>query len=200
MINIQLAPQIHQFQCNTYVISSSGESAIIDPSVPYECFKALGKVKYILLTHAHFDHILNIDDWVNAAGAEVIIGNDELCALTDSHRNCYQFFNRTDKGYFGPATPVFDGATLPLGDTEIKVINCPGHTAGCVAYICEGNAFVGDTAFKGGGYGRSDLPSGNPVLLRESIEKIMKLPDNTILYPGHGDSTTVEEYKRDIGK
>lgn len=199
MLNIEFLRSPHPFAANCYLISSAGEYAVVDPTAPFDASLCNGTVKYILLTHAHFDHILEIDSWVAATGAEVVLAKNEVAALSDPMRNCYKLYNGTDNGYFGESKGLSDGDILPLGDTEIRVIECPGHTAGCAAYLCDGSAFVGDTVFAGGGFGRFDLPSGNYNLLRESISKLVSLPNEIVFYPGHGESTTNKQYKQDIG-
>jgi glyoxylase-like metal-dependent hydrolase (beta-lactamase superfamily II) len=157
-------------------------------------------MEYILLTHAHFDHILDIDSWVEGTGAKVIISEYEVDALSDSTRNCYKFFNGSDRGYYGKAYGLSDGEKIILGDVDITLLNTPGHTVGSSVYLTDGAAFVGDCVFAGGGYGRTDLPTGDFLALRDSIDKIISLPDDTVLYPGHGQCTTVKEYKQDIGR
>ena len=193
-MEIILTKKPHSFASNTYIISCNGECAVIDPSTPYDKELYEGKLKYILLTHGHFDHMLDIDSWVNSTDAEVIISVDEQSMLTDSTLNCYMLFDGSDKGYFGKFVTVENSGTLPLGDKEIKVISTPGHTKGSVIYLVDDSCFVGDTVFAGGGYGRFDLPTGNAIELRESIKLVTDLPKNTVLYPGHGESTTVEQY------
>lgn len=198
MINIQLLKQTHYFSANCYLISSGDEYAVIDPASAYDPTLINGSVRYILLTHAHFDHILDIDEWVRETGATVIISESEASALSDPMRNCYKLFNGSDRGYFGEAVGIKDGDTLTLGDATITFMHTPGHTSGSGIYITEGAAFVGDTVFAGGGYGRYDLPTGNGVILRDSIRRLLTLPDGTLLYPGHGEPTTVRQYKLDI--
>ena len=195
-INILKSP--HPFASNCYLISSGGEAAVVDPTCPYSKEITKDKVRYILLTHAHFDHILEVESWTSGTGAEVIVLDAERGALSDPMRNCFKLYNGTDNGYFGQAREVHDGDTLPLGDKEIRVMACPGHTVGSCTYIIDNIAFVGDTVFEGGGFGRYDLPTGSLVMLRESIKRIIGLPGDTILYPGHGGHTTVREYKQDL--
>lgn len=197
-LNIQLLKQTHYFSANCYLISSDGEYAVVDPASAYDPSLIQGRVKYILLTHAHFDHILDIDDWVRGTGATVIISNDEVSALSDPMRNCYKLFNGSDRGYFGCAQRILDGEILMLGEERISFMHTPGHTSGSGIYIIGKSAFVGDTVFAGGGYGRYDLPTGNGVILRESIRRILTLPEDTVLYPGHGEPTTIKQYKLDI--
>ena len=200
MLEIKLLHSPHPFAANTYLISSKGEYAIVDPTLPYDSSLVFGELKYILLTHGHFDHILEVDSWANATGAQVIASEAESGALSDPMRNCYKLYNGTDNGYFGSVSILREGNVLTLGELEISLIECPGHTIGSVAYLCDGNAFVGDTVFAGGGFGRYDLPTGDRLLLINSIEKIISLPENIVLYPGHGEPTTNKQYRQDIGK
>lgn len=197
MLNIQVLRSPHPFAANSYLVSAGKQHLIVDPTAPYQKEQIDGEVRYILLTHAHFDHILEVDSWVKS-GAEVIILADEAGALSDPIRNCYKLYNGTDNGYFGPVRSLKDGDSLDFGDTKIKIMATPGHTIGSAIYIIDDVAFVGDTVFEGGGFGRYDLPTGNLVMLRESIRRIVSLPGDTILYPGHGGPTTVNEYKQDL--
>ena len=107
MLDVKIPKPTHPFASNTYIISSNGEAAIIDPSVPFDNDYIDGKVKYIFLTHAHFDHMLEIDDWVEKTGATVLVGSNDIPALSDSNINCYRLFSGVDKGYYGVATPIF---------------------------------------------------------------------------------------------
>ena len=197
MIEIRMPDSVHDFASNTYIISSSGEVAVVDPSVPPDRVGGIeGRVRYLLLTHAHFDPMLDIDAWVERYAPEVIVSSADRPALSDAGANCYRVFFRREDGYFGDATEVHDGDSLPFGDTRIEVMSCPGHSMGSVTYLVDGAAFVGDTVFAGGGFGRWDLYGGDKQALLSSIKEIMSLPDSTALYPGHGEDTTVGEYKR----
>lgn len=196
MLNIKIPTPVHKFSSNTYIISSGNECAVIDPSVPYDPAMCDGELKYILLTHSHFDHILDIESWVKS-GAEVIISEHEVDFLADPNKNCYALFFAQDKSYTGDARGVSHGEIIKLGEENIEVISVPGHTVGSLVYKIGDICFVGDTVFAGGGFGRWDLPSGNFSELRRSIDKIIEFPDDTVLYPGHGESTTVKKYKED---
>ena len=201
MAEIKLYDSPHPFAANSYLISSAEECAIVDPTVPFDPSLAMGQVKYILLTHAHFDHILEVESWVKGSGAEVVISKDELDALSDPMKNCFKLYDGTDRGYFGKARGLSHGEILPLGEEQIEFFSCPGHTAGGGTYIVGKIAFVGDTIFAGGGFGRFDLPGGNFTILRDSIRKLIeKLPDDTICYPGHGESTSIRDYKLHINR
>ena len=181
---------------NCYYLSSSSESVVIDPSSPPENDFDYSGLRYVLLTHSHFDHILEIDEW-KALGAEVLIAQEEIEYLCSAEKNCYKVFFGIDKGYFGPARGLSDGETISFGDEEIIFRRTPGHTPGSGMYFCKDFVFVGDTVFDGGGYGRWDLPGGNYSELKESIDFVLGLEDNLTLFPGHGSHTTVRELKRD---
>ncbi|MBR7117229.1 MAG: MBL fold metallo-hydrolase [Clostridia bacterium] len=184
------------FGANCYLVNSQDEWAVIDPSVSMEeAVKAYpeaeGKIKYILITHAHFDHICNIDSWCKD-GAIVIVGELDAPALSDPQTNCYLGFLGVRGGYFGEYTTVREGDTLTLGDENFSVVFTPGHTKGGVCYKFRQGIFVGDTLFADGGYGRCDLPGGNEDDLWSSIFKLFS--ENMIgrFYPGHGNCDTFE--------
>ena len=185
---------------NMYLIVSSGKGAIVDPSIPYSDLDEFIKkekieIKYIILTHAHFDHIYCIDSWVNQTKAEVIVGKDEAYALNDSYANCYRLFFNTERGYSGAYLPVSENDVLELGDEKIKIIDTPGHTKGGISLLVSDRVFVGDLVFSGNSYGRCDLPGASFEKLMSSIEKIKSLPENTRVYSGHGDDTDIAEIK-----
>ena len=198
MLEIKLLNSSHPFHANSYLISCDGESAIIDPTASFDNSLIDGELKYILLTHGHFDHILELDSWVDNTDAMAVISEDEKTLIANPDLNCYRMYNGSDKGFYKEVFTVKDGVQLGLGSKTINVISTPGHTAGSVIYVIDNIAFVGDTVFSGGGYGRYDLPTGNSLMLKQSIEKIMKLNDNIIMYPGHGDPTTLKNYKNDF--
>ncbi len=186
------------FGSNCYLLESGGEYAVVDPSVEYG--KVLdkhpeieGKIKYILLTHCHFDHIYKINSWVTVC-KNVVVGFDDARALCDSYLNGYWGFLGFNDGYFGQYKCVRDADTLELGGTPITVIGCPGHTPGGVSYRIENKIFCGDTVFAKGGYGRCDLPGGDiDVLEKTLIRLITHQADDSVFYPGHGESTTLFE-------
>ena len=187
------------FGANTYVAVSNDEAVAIDPSVSFSSVKdALGeaKIKYILLTHCHFDHILKLDEWVEKTGASVIVGELDRRSLGDPITNCYSLALGIDGGYFGKATAVAHNERLSFGDATVSVISTPGHTAGGVSYLIGDSLFAGDTVFAGGGYGRCDFPGGSEAELFGSISRICSLPDGITVYSGHGEDTTVSELKR----
>ena len=187
------------YGANCYLVKSGGEYAVIDPSLSFD--RVLKDhpdleqgLRYILITHAHFDHMLTIDEW-QSKGGEVVIGAFDAPALSDSYRNCFLGFLGVDKGYLSEYRAVKEGDILPLGVDSFSVIDCPGHTAGGVAYRTGDMVFVGDTLFERGGYGRCDLPCGDiDILERTLIKLISTLPNETTFYPGHGNITTLYDF------
>ncbi len=180
---------------NNYLIidEQSKEAALIDCSsidVHDKVMQALkeygAELKYILLTHGHFDHIAGIRN---------------IAAPVYMHKADLDWVNNVNKflPMFGmpDMTPpridkfIEDGDIIMLGNIEIKVIRTAGHTQGGVCYLINGNLFSGDTIFRES-VGRCDLEGGDFDQIVESIEtKIFTLPENTKIYPGHGRETTV---------
>ena len=199
MIKVHSFSDSDRFASNCFVIESDGEYAVVDPSVTIN--KVSGKIpdiaerlKYILLTHCHFDHILEIDGWINAAPkAEIIIGSLDGPSLANPIENCYLGFLGIYEGYRGKYRPVSEGDRLTLGASTIRVIDSPGHTRGGVSYRIGEHLFVGDTLFDGGGYGRCDLPGGSFEQLEKTIIKIFTRECDGKVYPGHGPSTTLKD-------
>ena len=191
------------FVSNMYIISDGSEAVVVDPSVEYEEAKSLldelcVSLKYIIVTHAHFDHILAIDSWVENTYATVIVGKDDAVGLSDSNLNCYQAFRRKSGGYFGEYTAVSEGDVLKFGKCELSVMETPGHTPGSISLVLGGSIFVGDLVFANGGVGRTDLPGGDFSALVASIKRVLNMPDETVVYSGHGEKTTVREIKNFI--
>ena len=199
MIRVHTFTPTDYFGSNCFLIDSNGEYAVIDPSVKFSDVEKkipdIGqKLKYILLTHCHFDHIYAINSWVKACpDVPVIIGRGDGPGLSDPRLNCYLGFLGIADGYNGKYIPVNEGSCLKLADTVIRVIETPGHTAGGVSYRINDHLFVGDTLFEGGGYGRVDLPGGDFSLLEKSIIKIFTHEADGHVYCGHGLNTTLHD-------
>ncbi len=189
-----------RFGSNMFVLISNGDAAVIDPSVEYSKIKTqisgeFLRFKYIILTHAHFDHMLELDGWVEATGADVIVGKDDAPALSDSYFNCYKLFSGRNLGYYGGYKTVEDGDLLLLGEKTLRVMLTPGHSSGAITLSTDSALFVGDTLFFGGSYGRTDLPGGDEVKLFSSIKYILSEDENKTVYSGHGPDTTLREIK-----
>ena len=177
---------------NTYLITSGNESAIVDPGeLPDEIVNSEVKIKYILLTHDHFDHIASVKEIKDIyPDAEIIIHKNDADGLFDQSHNLSKMMGMTI-----PPTKadiiVSDGDTIKLGDTDIKVIHTPGHTDGSVCYFADDVIFSGDTLFFRS-IGRTDFPSGNYKDMTESLKKLMQLDGGIKVYPGHGEITSIE--------
>lgn len=189
---------------NCYIISNeeTKEAFIIDPGE--EAGRIEGKLqeeqlelKAILLTHGHFDHIMAVNDLLEKHRVEVYIGEHEVELLEDPYKNCSG--SMMNRPYIAKAQRTLrDNDELELAGMNIKVLYTPGHTGGGVCYFLEEEKvlFSGDTVFCQS-VGRSDLPTGNGRVLEASIhEKIVPLPDDVQIFPGHGDSTLISYEKK----
>ncbi len=184
------------FASNCYIVGSESnkEGMIIDPGD--EAGRILKKVKdlkldikFIVLTHGHIDHTGALKEVKEATGAEVAIHGDDVEHLQD--RLVAVAFGLS---YSTPPPPdrlLKGGESLDIGDLHFEVLHTPGHTPGGICLLGEGVVFSGDTLFNYG-IGRADLPGGNYSQLINSLQtRLMTLPDNTVVYPGHGAATTI---------
>ncbi len=148
-------------------------------------------VEAILLTHAHFDHIWGVEDLRGASGAKVYALEAERPVCQDAYVNVSARYGR--KCTVEPDGWLTDGQELTLADISLRVIATPGHTVGSACYYVPEAGFLlsGDTLFAES-VGRTDFPSGNMGSLIRSIrERLFILPEETKVYPGHGDATTI---------
>lgn len=189
------------FLVNTYIayLEEAGDAIVIDPGADAEAIlSALGKrklrVSHIFNTHGHSDHIA-----ANAAikgafpQAKIHIHGRDAHMLTDARANLSLAFGF--EVVSPPAEAYFEGNTrVAAAGIDFRVEHVPGHSPGSVCLIPEAEpplVFTGDTLFAGS-IGRTDFPGGNAGALVAGIkEKILTLPDDTVVYPGHGDITTV---------
>ena len=188
---------------NCYIIfeEKSKEIMIIDPAGDVEKLEEMinildGKLKYIYLTHCHGDHIFGVTELKNKCGGKILIHRDDAEGLNDASINLTPYI-RDEKIELEADSRIDGGDLIHLGDLEFKVIHTPGHTKGGTSLYCESEKclFSGDTLFRGT-WGRTDLPTGSLVDIMNSItDKLLILPDDTIVYPGHGKSTMIREEK-----
>jgi glyoxylase-like metal-dependent hydrolase (beta-lactamase superfamily II) len=153
-------------------------------------------VEAILLTHGHFDHMLAADTLREKYQVKVYLGQDDSELIKNPMENVSGMFGKPMSTHADVL--LRDGQVLELAGFEIKVLATPGHTKGGVCYYIEKEsvAFSGDTIFQAS-VGRSDFPTGSGASLSKSIrEKIFTLPEDTQLFPGHGDSTVVSYEKK----
>lgn len=183
---------------NNYLLIDGEEAVLIDCSeVKPEILKEIEgkKLKYILLTHGHFDHVLGINGMREKTGAKVLVNKNDVVRIEESASIMRTF------GVQGVQTPhadgfINEGDIIEFGDTKIKAIATPGHTEGGICYLVDGKLFSGDTLFKNT-VGRCDLAGGNFQKLSDSVKnKLFTLDENTVVYPGHGPETTINFEKQ----
>lgn len=189
-------------QVNCYILASrdGGPCLIIDPGAQArEIKKVLARHKlrpaFIINTHGHYDHIGSDDHF----GVPIYIHGGDLELLKDGRLNLSELFALPYE-VKSQIRLVKDRQVIALEDLHLQVLHIPGHTAGGIALHlikpAKAIVFTGDTLFSQG-IGRSDLPGGDEELLMTSIkEKLLTLPEDTVIYPGHGSSSTIGEEKR----
>lgn len=188
---------------NSYIVWDNTEGVIIDAGVSNEEIVKFVednniKIKYIILTHGHIDHIYYVDLLREQTGAKVLIHKNENKALIDPKINLSVMFS--DKMVFKEADEtVEDGTIITAGDLKFEVVHTKGHSLGSICLKIEDKLFSGDTLFCLG-YGRTDLFGGNQEDMDDSFRnKLLKLTDNIEVYPGHGESTTIGFEKKNNG-
>lgn len=190
-------------QTNCYVVGcqETKEGAVIDPGGhPQRILdevKRLGlNIKYVLDTHAHFDHTDANGVVVQATGASLALHPQDLPLLKNSGGAA--FFGLEADSSPLPDLELHDGDELEVGKLRFRVLHTPGHTPGHVCFYepAEEVLFDGDVLFYRG-IGRTDLPGGSWRQLMDSIQRVLfTLPEDTVVYSGHGPATTIGEEKR----
>lgn len=184
-------------QSNVYVVSKDGEGVVIDCGCPPELLLDYAKgyninIRHVILTHGHFDHIYYIDKFRQMADVQVHIHQNDSECLSDPQKNGLAHFPVQGFSTFFPADNILtDGDEINVSNLTFKIIHTPGHTKGGICILVEDALFSGDTLFKLS-VGRTDFPGGSLDELMMSIkEKLYSLPNDTTVYPGHGDITTI---------
>ncbi len=190
-------------EANCYLLADGrGEAVVIDPGAEGRRVTELARrrgwrIRLILATHAHFDHVGGAAEVAAATSAPFWVPRGDAGALAETPRQARQF------GLVSPAPPaparlLDDKDEVSVGGVRLTVLAVPGHTSGEVAFLAPDGTgvFTGDLLFAGS-VGRSDLPGGDGAALLRSIrERILVLPDPTPVYPGHGPATTVGRERR----
>ncbi len=179
---------------NCYILESDKGVIIIDPAYKREKLANIlkeneDKERLILLTHGHYDHVGGAEYLRNETGVKIGIGTLDEPYLQDDVLSCAVNFGRSLNPFYADFK-YNDGDIIKVGDMEIKVMGTAGHTAGGVSYLCGENLFCGDTLFKLS-VGRTDFPKGSAEELERSVKKLYTLPDSTVVYSGHGESSTI---------
>ncbi|MDP4117746.1 MAG: MBL fold metallo-hydrolase [Bacillota bacterium] len=185
--------------CYIAVDETTREAVIIDPAEQAEVILNMAKtigasVKYVILTHAHFDHMGAVEDIMQETGARLVTHAMERGGLENGKINLSTRYGAVPI-ILKEDIAVNEGDEIVFGNSTLKVIYTPGHTAGGMSLYGGGVLFSGDTLFCGN-VGRCDFPGGDEKALISSInEKLYTLPDETVVYCGHGASTTIGEEK-----
>ena len=168
---------------NGYIVvcPDTNEGVIIDtPAEPEKLLSEIRdvRIRAILITHKHQDHLLGFSEITGAVDAPVAIGTNDVDGLPRS-----------------PEVELSDGSKVQFGNLEITVLDTPGHTEGASCFLIGKHLFSGDTLFPGGP-GKSRTPQALQQELASITSKLLVLPDDTAVYPGHGDDTSIGEAKR----
>ena len=197
MLHIEPFILLRDYGTNTWLLYDdvSLEGVLVDPAAPSEVLleriKDLNlKIKMIINTHGHGDHIGGNAFFAERLNAPLAIHKNDAAMLTDNLKNL--------SAYMGSSLPIKaadvlleDGYTLNLGEYELKVIHTPGHTPGGICLYIDKYLISGDTLFELS-IGRTDFPGGSHTgLIRSIREKLFVLPDDVIVFPGHGPQTTI---------
>ncbi len=197
---------IGPIQTNCYILWQDGQKNcwIIDPGgLAKSIVRKLNELNLIpekiIITHGHWDHFIgNRGLKKQYPDAQILIHKEDASMLPDAQRNMSISF--LGKSIFSPPADNFpeDNDILELADLKFKVIHTPGHSPGSICLYCKhtNSLFSGDLIFADGGVGRTDLPASSHNDLIASINKIFSIiPDDTIIYPGHGPETTIAREK-----
>ena len=188
---------------NSYLIydPATKQGAVIDPGNPVsdilDAARANGiEIRYILLTHCHYDHIEYLNELRAQTGAYVVTGDKCAINLCDPDINLTYAGLGYDLAPKRPEIVLADGEEFAIGEDKVRCIYTPGHTNCSVCYLADDGLYAGDTLFLRS-CGRWDLPTGNEAQIRRSIvERLYTLPDDTPVYPGHSGDTTIGYEKR----
>jgi glyoxylase-like metal-dependent hydrolase (beta-lactamase superfamily II) len=192
------------FQENCWVVGnrSTREAICIDPGDQPDEILALARdmgveIKLIANSHAHIDHVLGVAGVHSATGAKFLLHHQDLDLLRDGFKMSAARFG-LDPGQAPPHPDAFveDADVVEVAGLQLRAITTPGHTPGSVSYYTEGMLFCGDTLFRGS-IGRTDMPGGSHAQEMTSIcERLLTLPDDTLVLPGHMDETTIAFEKK----
>lgn len=179
-------------RANSYIVTENGADAVLidcGGAQPLAFARQKGlNIRSVLLTHGHFDHIAGCAE-LQAAGAQIGCAKAEKSLLASPANLAAEMGVRIPA--FSVDFTFQDGDELDLCGLKFTVLATPGHTPGGVCFLCGDSLFTGDTLFCES-VGRTDFPGGSTAQLRESVKKLLALPGNLTVYPGHDEPTTLE--------
>lgn len=188
--------QVGIYSANCYILwdNNSYEAAVVDPGGDVNSIYKFIKdnklnVKYILLTHGHIDHCGGIEELKNIVNAPIGVNENDMILMKNGE---YMFGNLSKN----VDILLHENDLFKVGDIKIRCLETPGHTPGGMSFLAENCVFTGDTLFSLS-IGRTDLPGGNFDDIINSIKnKLLILPEDTIVYPGHGIETSIGREKK----
>ncbi|MEE8424033.1 MAG: MBL fold metallo-hydrolase [Thermodesulfobacteriota bacterium] len=187
---------------NCYIIgdSTTKQAIVVDPGDEPDRIIDLIKengfdVKSIICTHAHFDHTGVIGDIKKSTGAKILINNDDI-ELYEMAKDQAAFLGLDFNDIPKPDSFLNEGDEVKVGNLTFKVLHTPGHSPGGICLYGEGIVITGDTLFKDS-VGRTDLHGGDMTKLKVSFSRLLNLPEDTTVLPGHGPDTTIGREKRE---
>jgi len=197
--------EVGQLKTNCYIITdtNTNEGIILDPGD--EADFLIQKISdleiiptQIIATHCHFDHVMAVNELKLAFNIPFLCNKKDVPLLSWMRKSAVHFTG------FDPGPPpipdkfLTNGQKLKIADRKLKVISTPGHTPGSISLYQKdkGVVFSGDTIFANGAIGRWDFPYANKKLLLKSVNKILSLPKNTTIYPGHGEPSIIAKERK----
>jgi hydroxyacylglutathione hydrolase len=187
--------EVGDFAVFAYLLGNDGggDGLVIDPAGDADRIMAVADkhkitIQYILNTHAHVDHVMGNEEMKKKTGAPILIHELDAPSLVKTPRNMLAMFG----GHPSPPADrmLKDEEVIQVGSLTLKILHTPGHSPGSICLHADGVVFTGDTLFVGG-VGRTDLAGGSwPILLRSIRTKLLTLPDETIVLPGHNYGST----------
>ena len=186
---------------NTYIIGDeeTKQAIVVDPGDEadrvIEIIKEKGlEVHSVICTHTHFDHVGGVGDIKKATGAKILIHKEDQ-QVYESARSHAAFWGYDIADAPDPDGYVDEGDEIKVGTLTFKVLHTPGHSPGGICLYGEGVLLSGDTIFKGS-IGRTDFPGGSMAEMKKSFRRLLDLPEDTKIYSGHGQDTTVSIEKK----